>query len=166
MFILRNKTRLVTIVLLLILITTTASSALASRSEATATSDGPVVARLLHQPGRPEPARSNLDVWEVNHAQDTWSPICAPLKPPPCTRPVTGSIDAEKTPNSSDCPTHPRPGERHPRLPLLPDRRGNLRLLAQLVVDHPTLAQWIDIGDSWEKVTPVETPAMTCMRWC
>lgn len=28
--------------------------------------------------------------------------------------------------------------------------------LAQLATDHPNLAQWIDIGDSWEKVTPAD----------
>jgi len=107
-----NKTRLVTLTLILILITTTASSALASRPGATATIEGPVVARVyfasladLNQ------LATRLDVWEVHHAAGY---LVALLRPGETTALRQAGyrveIEAEKTADLGR-PHEPIPGQ-------------------------------------------------------
>jgi len=154
---LSNKSRLVTLTLILVLITATASSALASRPGSTATIDGPVVARVyfasladLNQ------LATRLDVWEVHHAAGY---LVALLRPGETTALRQAGyrveIEAEKTADLGR-PHEPIPGQVSgiPGFPCYRTVEETYASLAQLAVDHPELAEWIDIGDSWEKVTP------------
>src|SRR3990172_3266246 len=152
-----NKTRLVTLTLILILITTTASSALASRPGATATLEGPVVARFYFASQADlNLLATRLDVWEVHHAAGY---LVALLRPGETTTLRQAGyrveIDADKTADLGQ-PRKPIPGQVSgiPGFPCYRTVEETYASLAQLAVDYPDLAQWIDIGDSWEKVTP------------
>src|SRR3990170_284697 len=152
-----NKTRLVTLTLILILITTTASSALASRPGATATIEGPVGARVYFASQADlNLLATRLDVWEVEHAAGY---LVALLRPGETTTLRQAGyrveIDADKTADLGQ-PRKPIPGQVSgiPGFPCYRTVEETYASLAQLAVDYPELAQWIDIGDSWEKVTP------------
>ncbi|OGO70164.1 MAG: hypothetical protein A2Z49_00205 [Chloroflexi bacterium RBG_19FT_COMBO_56_12] len=152
-----NKTRLVTLTLILILITTTASSALASRPGATATIEGPVMARVYFASQADlNLLATRLDVWEVHHAAGY---LVALLRTGETTTLRQAGyrveIDADKTADLGQ-PRKPIPGQVSgiPGFPCYRTVEETYASLAQLAVDYPDLAQWIDIGDSWEKVTP------------
>ncbi|MEN8165023.1 MAG: hypothetical protein ABFS37_12905, partial [Acidobacteriota bacterium] len=64
-------------------------------------------------------------------------------------------IDAKKT--AEICAPHFRlPGQVSgiPGYPCYRTVEETFATAAQLAVDYPTLAQWIDVGDSWEKTEP------------
>lgn len=97
-----------------------------------------------------------LDIWEVNHAAGYLVALAS-----------TGAfhalrqagyrleIDLERTARLG-VGSAPLPGQTSgiPGFPCYRTVEETYTDLARLAADHPTLARWIDIGDSWEKTMP------------
>lgn len=98
-----------------------------------------------------------LDIWEVNHSEGY---LVAMLSPVQLESLQQGGyqviIDEEKTALLSIRNT-PLPGQGPDTIPGYPCYRTveeTYNALSALAAANPNLAEWIDIGDSWDKVTP------------
>ena len=121
--------------------------------------EGPVVARVFF----PDLADLNrlagqLDVWEVVHKKDGEGYLVARLRPDQLAALLQDGyrveIDEAKT-ALLDRPSQPFPGQTTgiPRYPCYRTVEETYAGLAQLAAEHPDLAAWVGVGDSWEKVT-------------
>jgi len=116
---------------------------------------GSAVARVYFStPDQLAMLTSHLDVWEVNHAEGY---LVALLTADDQTSLAQGGyrivVDEKKTAELFR-PRQPLPGQINgiPGYPCYRTVEETNIDLATLAANHPTLAQWIDIGDSWEKV--------------
>lgn len=97
-----------------------------------------------------------LDIWEVNHEAGY---LVAMLHPYQLTALNQAGyqveVDLEQTKRFNQ-PNHPLPDQLSgiPGFPCYRTVEETYTDLSQLAEDHPNLASWIDIGDSWEKATP------------
>ena len=101
------------------------------------------------------PLTGNLDVWEVNRetgevvalifpGQERWLQLLG----------YTWTIDEERT--AELAPPVARSGDQNSGIPGYTCYRTvteTFTVLAQLAADKPAIAQWIDIGDSYDKIT-------------
>jgi murein tripeptide amidase MpaA len=134
-----------------------ASGAAPLPSQASQDGEGRVVARVYFENlDDLDQLAASLDVWEVHHAQGY---LVALLTPDQSTA-LAGAgyrleVDVEKTAALSGVRLA-LPGQVSgiPGFPCYRTVEETYAGMAQLAADHPALAQWIDIGDSWEKVTP------------
>lgn len=117
---------------------------------------GPLVARVFFadQEDLNELARE-IDIWEVNHAQGY---LVAPLSPEryAALQQAGYRIEVDQAQTALlDRPLRPLSGQTSgiPGYPCYRTVEETYADLAQLAVDHPDLASWIDIGASWDKAT-------------
>jgi murein tripeptide amidase MpaA/uncharacterized membrane protein len=155
------KNRILYLVILVILLAGSGSIALADRDLAIqpqeALPDGPVVARIYYtSQAEVSLLAANLDVWEVHPEQGY---LLARLTPSEYSAAAQAGyrieIDAAKTAELSQ-PNEALPGQGPESIPGYPCYRTveeTYTTLQQLALNHPNLAQWIDIGDSWDKIT-------------
>lgn len=119
--------------------------------------DGPVVARVYFTDQADlNRLAGRLDVWEVDHNERYFVALLAPEQYAALvTAGYRVEIDAAKTAllelgiRSTSQQTEGIPGFACYRTV-----EETYSDMAQLAIDHPHLATWIDIGDSWDKTTP------------
>lgn len=118
---------------------------------------GAVVARVFFADRADLAALSErLDIWEVRHAEGL---LVARLKPAELVdlvqRGYRVEIDADRT-AQLDVPSTPLPGQTAgiPGYPCYRTVEESYTVLAGLEATYPQLVRQVDIGDSWDKVTP------------
>jgi carboxypeptidase T len=147
------RTILTIIIVGLILITPSGASSMPERS-GMATADRGVVARIYYA-DRAELAQltGRLDIWEVHRDQgyviaalsvDEWQRLA--------TQGYRVQLEAEMTVELYR-PRVNAPGQINgiPSYPCYRTVEETYTTAQNIVTQHPTLAQWIDIGDSWQK---------------
>ena len=99
---------------------------------------------------------ASLDVWEVHHAEGYLVALLTPAQSTALERAgYLIEIDAEKTAELSGVrPALPGQVSEIPGYPCYRTVEETYDSMAQLAANHPNMARWIDIGDSWEKVMP------------
>ena len=118
--------------------------------------EGPVVARVFYVDLVDlDRLAGELDVWEVNHEEGY---LVALLRPDQLTALLRAryrvEIDDAQT-ALLDRRLQPRPGQAAgiPGYPCYRTVEETYADLARLAADHPDLVAWLDVGDSWEKVS-------------
>lgn len=157
--------RLVKVILPILLFTLSTSSASASWQHLDYSfpekpanfQDQGVVARLYFSDNADlNQLATTLDIWEVNHKAGY---LVAMLHPSQLTALNQAGyqveVDLEQTKRFNQ-PNQPLPDQVSgiPAFPCYRTVEETYTDLSQLAEDHPNLASWIDIGDSWEKSTP------------
>lgn len=119
--------------------------------------DQPVVARVFFADFADlNQLATSLDIWEVNHDLD----YLVALLPSERYQGLIQAgykveIDIHKTSQlHKQKQTIPNQSSGIPGYPCYRTVEETYTDLSQLALDNPTLASWIDIGDSWEKTTP------------
>lgn len=161
MFIKKSIHRILLTITLLMLTFGSASISTAQDDSSTPTPGEPLVARVFFT-GQADLNRlaTRLDVWEVDHTAGYLVALLSPDQYAGLQQAgYRVEIDTEQTARL-DRLNQPLPGQVSgiPGFPCYRTVEETYASLAQLAVDHPDLAQWIDIGDSWEKVTPAGQP--------
>jgi len=101
-----------------------------------------------------------LDVWEVQHSSDARQRYFVALLTPAQLNDLRArgyrvEIDATKTSALGQPPVVTAAQQSGiPGFPCYRTLEETYATMAQLATDHPTLASWTDIGDSWNKVHP------------
>lgn len=117
--------------------------------------EGPVVARVFFADLADLNRLANqLDVWEVHHAEGY---LVALLHPDQVTAllPAGYRVETDKARTALlGRPLHSLPAQTTgiPAYSCYRTVEETAADMAQLAADHPDLATWVDIGDSWEKV--------------
>ena len=114
---------------------------------------------------------AELDVWEVNNAQGYLvAQVTAAEEQALRGQGYRVESDAQKMAEWNTAQQRSRQamleGSQASGIPGYPCYRTveeTYAALAQLAADHPGLAEWVDIGDSWEKVTPGGLPGYDMM---
>ena len=164
-----RKTRLLVLFLLLSFLLTPAASARVNRqspppeaqSSPEAALQGALIAKVYFaNTDDLNRLAGDLDVWEVDHAHGYLVAMVT-------SEQITGlqaagyrvEVDARRT-AAIGLRNVPLPGQTSgiPNFPCYRTVEETYASLARLAADHPKLAAWIDIGDSWEKVTPGGEP--------
>jgi len=127
-------------------------------------SDAVVVARIhFATPGELHHLAATLDVWEVDHGDGY---VVAPLQPQQVQAlradgfSVTRAVDQQATwqrlgaLRAQAAQSTPAHDDGIPGFPCYRSVEETYADMAQLAADHPTLATWRDIGDSWDRITP------------
>ena len=116
----------------------------------------PVVARVFYADWADlNRLAGGLDVWEVNHEEGY---VVTLLRPDQFAALLQAGyrveVDAAQT-ALLDRPSQPLPGQAAgiPGYPCYRTVEETYADLARLAADHPDLVAWVDIGDSWEKVS-------------
>ena len=119
--------------------------------------DGPVVARLPFSEGADLQAlAARLDIWEVHHDQGYLVALLSPQEYAQFLqsgRPI--QIDQKKTSlvRQASSQTYPDQAQGIPGYDCYRTVEETYADLSALAAAHPQIAQWQDIGDSWEKAT-------------
>lgn len=124
-------------------------------------SSDPLVARIyFSRPAEIMRLASKVDIWEVQHGAGY---IVAAMERDQFNKLRQDgydlSVDEAKSANFNYRP-EPNPGQVSgiPSFPCYRTVEETYADLEALSEAHPTLANWIDIGDSWEKITPAGQP--------
>jgi carboxypeptidase T len=151
------KSRVVGILLALFLLAVAGLSSPVRASESPAAPDGPVVVRVYYG------ARENLDmlaksldIWEVDHEQAYLLALVSPDRYLQLFQAgYRLEIDAVRTAELNQ-PHEPLPGQGVDSIPGYPCYRTveeTYAAMDTLAANNSSLASWIDIGDSWDKLT-------------
>ena len=122
---------------------------------------GPVVARVYYS-DRPnlDQLASQVDIWEVHPDQGYLLTMLSPQKYTALSQAgYRLEIDATRTTRLNQ-PLQLLPGQTSgiPNFPCYRTIDETYTALSRLAADHPNLAAWIHIGDSWDKVTSAGPP--------
>lgn len=101
-----------------------------------------------------------LDIWEVNHEQGYLvAMVSSGTYDALRLAGYRVEIDQERTARLGKA-NSPLPGQTAgiPGFPCYRTVEETYTDLSQIAADHPSLARWLDIGDSWEKITPGSPP--------
>jgi carboxypeptidase T len=146
-----------TLSLLLVLFILSWSPAPSLKPISPAPEEEPVVARVYFADWEAlNRLAGELDVWEVHHEEGYLLALLRPDQRAALLRAgYRVEIDEAKTALLAR-PLHPLVGQMAgiPGYPCYRTVEETYADLAQLAADHPGLASWIDIGDSWDKITP------------
>ena len=98
---------------------------------------------------------ATLDVWEVNRGEGYFVAMVQSQQLQALReRGLRVDVDEEQTRRLTATPSSLQPASGIPGYPCYRTVEETYDDLAQLAADHPDLATWTDVGDSWEKVTP------------
>ena len=152
----RTKIIFVSVVLISIWLATLASTAFAQDARQTPPPDSPVVARVYFADRADlDWLAIELDVWQVNHAEGYLLALLSPAQYELLAQAgYRLEVDARRTAELTQ-PRQALPGQGPDTIPGYPCYRTVEETYADmeaLVAAHPSMATWIDIGDSWEKV--------------
>jgi carboxypeptidase T len=150
------KSRIVGILLAFFMLAVAGLSSPVRASESPAAPDSPVVARVYYG------ARENLDtlaktldIWEVNHEQAYLLALVSPERYLQLFQAgYRLEVDVARTAELNQ-PHEPLPGQGAESFPGYPCYRTVEETYADmdaLAANHSSLASWIDIGDSWDKL--------------
>ncbi|HRW08664.1 MAG TPA: M14 family zinc carboxypeptidase [Caldilineaceae bacterium] len=103
---------------------------------------------------------THIDVWEVHHADELGQGTVVALLPAAMLAELRASGYTVVIDEIASALLHWRPvvsAQQHAGIPGFPCYRTveeTYSALAGLAATHPTLARWVDIGDSWDKTHP------------
>jgi carboxypeptidase T len=151
------KSRIVCILMALFLLAVTGLSTLVRASESPAAPDGPVVVRVYYGARENLDTLANtLDIWEVDHEQAYLVALVSADRYLQLFQAgYRLEIDAVRTAELYQ-PHEPLPGQGVDSIPGYPCYRTveeTYIAMESLATNNPSLATWMDIGDSWDKLT-------------
>ncbi len=145
-------------------------TALPLPTPATAPATTPIIAQIHFQSyAALQALTTQVDVWEVQHSQTPGQGYVVALLPAAQQAALRAQgyrlvVDASRSALLAWQPA--RSAQQSAGIPGFPCYRTveeTYTALAQLATAHPTLAQWQDIGDSWDKVTPADAAGYDLM---
>jgi len=150
------KSRFVRFLLVLSVLAIAGLSTRAPASAAPAVPAGPVVVRVYYGVRENLDTLANtLDIWEVNHDQAYLVALVSPDRYMQLNQAgYRLEIDPIRTAQLTQ-PRQPLPGQGVDTIPGYPCYRTveeTYTSMQSLALNHPNLATWIDIGDSWDKL--------------
>ncbi len=153
-----HRSRLVTLLVLLLLFTSLVPSALAAppAPNNTALPEGPVVVRIYYNTPSDMALLHDYDVFEYNNRKEGYFLAAISLQQLPDLQKLglRVQVDAAQTANFTfRAPAAPDQTDGIPGYACYRTVEETFTTASTIVSAHPTLASWVDAGDSWDKLT-------------